>query len=47
MQNNKLKSFFQKHWMDILIILAVVAILAVLVVNIGIRFKFPKKWEIF
>ena len=47
MQNKKLKSFFKKHWMDILIILAVVVLLAVLAVNIGIRFKFAKKWAIF
>lgn len=47
MQNNKLKSFLKKHWMDVLIIVAVVAILAVLAVNVGIRFKFPKKWDIF
>ena len=47
MQNKKSNSFFKKHWMDILIILIVVALLAVLAVNIGTRFKFAKKWAIF
>jgi polar amino acid transport system permease protein len=47
MQGKKLKTFLKKHWMDILIILVVVALLAVLAVSIGIRFKFPKKWTIF
>jgi polar amino acid transport system permease protein len=47
MENKKSKSFFQKHWMDVLVILAVVVLLAFLAVNIAIRFNFSKKWDIF
>ena len=47
MQNNKLKNFFKKHWLDIVVILAVVALLAVLVCNIAVQFNFAKKWKIF
>lgn len=47
MQNKKSKNFFKKHWMDILIILVVIALFVVLAINIAERFKFAKKWAIF
>jgi uncharacterized membrane-anchored protein len=41
------KSFLQKHWMDILAILGVCALLALLAYSIYHRFNFAKKWGIF
>ena len=43
----KVKDFLKKHWVDILVIIAVIALLTVLCVNIAIQFKFGKKFDIF
>ncbi len=39
--------FLKKHWMDILVIICVVALLAVLCMSVYTRFRFEKKWNIF
>ncbi len=48
MQKNKsLRGFFRRHWMDLLVILAVIAAAIALAMSISQRFKFDLKWEIF
>ena len=42
-----MKQFFKKHWMDILIIAAVVGLLIFGGAGIGERFSFAKKWNVF
>ena len=39
--------FLKKHWMDVLVILAVAALLVLLAVQVSVQNKFPKKWGIF
>ncbi len=39
--------FLKKHWMDILVIICVVALLSVLCMSVYTRFRFEKKWNIF
>ena len=43
----KVKSFFKKHWIDIIVIAAVLVLLGYLGYNIYYRFSFEKKWNIF
>ena len=39
--------FLKKHWMDVLVILAVAALLVLLAVQVSVQNNFPKKWGIF
>ncbi len=43
----KQKNFFQKHWMDALVILAVAVLAVLLARSVYVQFKFEKKWNIF
>lgn len=43
----KKKNFWKKHWIDILVIVAVVTLLVLLGVSIATRFNFAKKWKFF
>ena len=43
----QIKRFFRKHWMDVLVILGVCALLALLAYTVYYRFNFAKKWSIF
>ena len=43
----KVKSFFKKHWIDIIVIAAVLVLLGYLGYNVYYRFSFEKKWNIF
>lgn len=47
MQNNGLKNFFKKHWLDMVVIFVVAILLTALVCNIAVQFNFAKKWNIF
>lgn len=47
MKMEKVKRFFKKHWMDVLVIAAVCVGLFFLCYNIYFRFNFAKKWNIF
>lgn len=42
-----MKSFFKKHWIDALVIVALAAVLVLLGVSIYQKFGFAKKWAIF
>ncbi len=42
-----MKQFFKKHWMDILVVCAVVGLLVFGGIEIGDRFSFNKKWTVF
>ena len=44
---NRFKKFMKKHWIDILVVVALVALLVVLCYNIYIKFRFAKKIQIF
>ena len=39
--------FLKKHWIDVLVILAVAALLVLLAVQVSVQNNFPKKWGIF
>ncbi len=39
--------FLKKHWVDLLVVLCVVALLVVLALTIAQRFNFAKKWDFF
>lgn len=43
----KIKCFFKKHWMDVLVIIGVVILLAVFANTVYYQFNFAKKWKIF
>ena len=43
----KVKGFFKKHWIDIIVIAAVIGALICLGYNVYYRFNFEKKWNIF
>ncbi|MBR2930387.1 MAG: amino acid ABC transporter permease [Clostridia bacterium] len=43
----KIKKFFKDHWIDVLVVIAIVALLALLCASIAVRFKFDKKFDIF
>ena len=43
----KIKSFFKKHWIDILVLIGVGALLVLLARVIADKFNFAKKWSIF
>ena len=43
----KVKGFFKKHWIDIIVIAAVIGALIYLGYNVYYRFNFEKKWNIF
>lgn len=42
-----MKRFWKKHWMDVLVIIAVAALGILLALTIADRFNFGKKWEFF
>ena len=42
-----MKKFLKKHWVDVLVILAVVAGGVFLALTIADRFSFDKKWDFF
>jgi polar amino acid transport system permease protein len=43
----KVKGFFKKHWIDLIVIAAVIGVLVYLGYNVYYRFNFAKKWNIF
>lgn len=42
-----MKKFFKKHWMDVLVIIAVAVLAVLLALAIADRFNFAKKWGFF
>ena len=43
----KTKKFFARHWVDILVIAALAAIIVLIAANVYKEFRFAKKWDIF
>ncbi len=43
----KTKKFFARHWVDILVIAALAAIIVLIAANVYTEFRFAKKWDIF
>ena len=43
----KVKTFFKKHWIDVVLISGIIGLLSWLVTSIFFRFNFPKKFQIF
>ena len=41
------KKFFKEHWVDILVISAIIAFLVWGAITIYVRFNFAKKWQFF
>ena len=47
MQTKKKKGFFAEHWLDVVVVVAILAALYFLCAYIAKEFKFEKKWAVF